>query len=222
MLLTTGIAQKICAQDDSVAIVNPEFSDVPDSVNLSGNPAVVNVKDSPHFRPDPKKAWIMAAVFPGLGQIYNQQYWKLPIVYGGLTACLYSITWNNKTYQDYRRAYFDIMADYAADPQAQNPDSWHQSWQDFIPVGSDPATRLNNTTFHSNLKRGKDYYRRYRDLSVIICIGIYLVFVADAYVDAQMFDFDISPDLSLNIVPEIMPPTFVNSQSLGLSLCVTF
>ena len=52
------------------------------------------------FKPDPKKAVLMALV-PGLGQIYNRKYWKLPIVYGGLMGCMYAITWNNKNYQDY-------------------------------------------------------------------------------------------------------------------------
>ena len=62
------------------------------------------------FKPDPKKAVLLALV-PGLGQIYNRKFWKLPIVYGGLMGCMYAITWNNKTYQDYSQAYFDIMND---------------------------------------------------------------------------------------------------------------
>ena len=59
------------------------------------------------FKPDPKKAVLMALV-PGLGQIYNRKFWKLPIVYGGLMGCMYAVTWNNRNYQDYSTAYKDI------------------------------------------------------------------------------------------------------------------
>lgn len=63
------------------------------------------------FKPDPNKALLYALV-PGLGQIYNRKYWKLPLVYGAFMGCMYAITWNNKNYKDYSTAYFDIMADY--------------------------------------------------------------------------------------------------------------
>ena len=62
------------------------------------------------FRPNPTKAVLLGLV-PGLGQIYNRKYWKLPIVYGGLMGCMYAITWNNRNYQDYSVAYKDIVYD---------------------------------------------------------------------------------------------------------------
>ena len=64
------------------------------------------------FKPDPNKAMLYALV-PGLGQIYNRKYWKLPLVYGAFMGCMYAITWNNKNYSDYSNAYFNIMEDYA-------------------------------------------------------------------------------------------------------------
>ena len=174
------------------------------------------------FKPNPKKAWITAAIFPGAGQIYNRQYWKLPIVYGGFMACAYAISWNNRTYQDYRNAYISIKNDAKNDPQAEHPETWSDNWLVFVPSSIDPATRLHNTTFHSNLKRGNDYYRRYRDLSIIITVGIHLICMADAFVDAQMFDFDVSPDLSFQVTPFFTPETFCHSRAYGINICMNF
>ena len=179
-------------------------------------------RDLTPFKPNPRTATIAAAIFPGLGQAYNRQYWKLPIVYGGFMGCAYAISWNNKTYQDYKDAYFSIMADAKADPTASHPENWSDRWQVFVPGGIDPATRLNDGSFQSNLKRGKDYYRRYRDMSIIITVAVYLITIADAYVDAQMFDFDVSPDLSFNVTPMFTPGTFYHSNIYGFSFSMNF
>ena len=203
---------------DSSAIF---FSD-PFAYKLTDKNKTLAANDATAFKPNPKTAWKIALVFPGFGQLYNRQYWKLPIVYGGLMGCVYAITWNNKTYQDYKTAYFDIAFDSKNDPKSENPDSWSQSWQDFVSSNVDPATRLHDRNFHNNLKRGKDYFRRYRDLSIIICAGIYAIFVADAYVDAQMFDFDVSPDLSFRVTPEFTPGTILGYRSYGINVCMTF
>ena len=174
------------------------------------------------FKPNPRTATIAAAIFPGLGQIYNRQYWKLPIVYGGLMGCLYAVTWNNKTYSDYKEAYYSIMMDAKADPSAEHPENWSDRWQVFVPSSIDPATRLHDITFQSNLKRGKDYFRRYREMSWIIMGAVYLISVADAYVDAQMFDFDVSPDLSFHLSPIFAPETRYHARSYGFNICMTF
>ncbi|MDR0574795.1 MAG: DUF5683 domain-containing protein [Tannerella sp.] len=200
------------------------FAGFPDSTTATVIPAdaTVTKKDAISFKPNPKTADLVAAIFPGLGQFYNRQYWKLPIVYGGLMGCAYAITWNNKTYQDYKRAYFDIMADAKADPNGIDPESWRQSWQDYTSSDADAAAKLHNTTFHNTLKNRKDYYLRYRDLSIIIGLGLYLIFIADAHVDAQMFDFDVSPDLSFRLTPEFRPETLACSHSFGVNICMTF
>ena len=174
------------------------------------------------FSPSPKTAWIAATLMPGLGQIYNRQYWKLPIVYGGLMGCTYAITWNNKTYQDYKDAYYSIVNDSKADPTSTHPENWSDRWQVFVPGGVDPSTRLHDTNFRNSLKRGKDYYRRYRDLSIIFTILVYGIAVADSYVDAQLFDFDVSPDLSFNITPTFVPETAYHARSYGINICMTF
>lgn len=171
------------------------------------------------FKPDPKKAVLMALV-PGLGQIYNRKFWKLPIVYGGLMGCMYAVTWNNRNYQDYSTAYKDIMMD-AAEPN-RPVEEFHTSWQDFLGVGYDPKEWVTNTNFQTQLKNRKDYYRRYRDLSIIITVGVYALSIIDAYVDAQLFDFDISPDLSMHWEPSVTPQTAYSSRSYGLNCSIKF
>jgi len=118
---------------------------------------------------------------------------------------MYAITWNNKNYSDYRDAYFDLVLDNQADPTGEHPENWSQSWQDFVPANVNPANYFRNSNFQTNLKSGKDFYRRNRDLSIILSIAFYFICVADAYVDAQMYDFDVTPDLSMRITPDITP-----------------
>lgn len=171
------------------------------------------------FKPDPKKAVLMALV-PGLGQIYNRKFWKLPIVYGGLMGCMYAVTWNNRNYQDYSTAYKDIMMD--AEEPNRPVEEFHTTWQDFLGVGYDPKEWVTNTNFQTQLKNRKDYYRRYRDLSIIITVGVYALSIIDAYVDAQLFDFDISPDLSMHWEPSVTPQTAYSSRSYGLNCSIKF
>ena len=223
----------ICAQDtlpemtpaDSYIFAGDTVvADSQDSVlfNLDAVSDRKIVRETTPFKPNPKRAYIMAALFPGLGQLYNRQYWKLPIVYGGFMGCAYAITWNNRTYQDYKNAYYSIMIDSKADPNAEHPETWSDYWIVFVPGSIDPATRLRDASFHNNLKRGKDYFRRFRDLSIIITAGIYLICVADAYVDSQMFDFDVSPDLSFQVTPVFLPETLYHARTYGINICMTF
>lgn len=177
------------------------------------------------YEHDPNKALLYALV-PGLGQIYNKKYWKLPLVYGAFMGCMYAITWNNKNYKDYSTAYFDIMADYqkvlAAEREGNRYDGpWQDSWTIFVREGEE-GSYVSNTQFQDNLKRRKDYFRRYRDLSIIITVGVYAVSIIDAYVDAQLFDFDISPDLSMHWSPEVTPKTRYTPGSYGLNCSFKF
>lgn len=145
------------------------------------------------FNPSPRKAVIYSAIFPGLGQIYNRQYWKLPILYGGFVGFTYAITWNNGYYRDYLGGYQDIMDG--------NPDT--NRWHNMLPYGMDPES-VDENWFSDVLKQRKDYYRYYRDLSVIGTVALYMLAIVDAYVDSQLFDFDMSPDLSMRIEPTLL------------------
>ena len=151
------------------------------------------------WRPDAKRAMWLAIVLPGAGQIYNRKYWKLPLVYGGITGCIYAITWNNQMFHDYSQAYMDIMDN---DP---NTDSYN----DFLHLGN-VVDESNKSRYQELFRKRKDRYRRWRDLSVFALIGVYALSVIDAYVDASLSEFDISDDLSLSV-----SPTVIDARSTG-------
>lgn len=151
------------------------------------------------WSPDPKRALWLALVIPGGGQIYNRKYWKLPLVYGGFMGCAYALSWNNMMYKDYSQAYLDIMDD---DPNTK-------SYENFLPYNSS-VTDSNRGRYQEILKKKKDYYRKYRDMSVFAFAAVYLLSVIDAYVDAELSSFEINEDLSLKIEPAVIR----NSSSL--------
>ena len=155
-------------------------------VDLASN--IINTKQ---WIPDPKRALWLAIVLPGAGQIYNRKYWKLPIIYGGFIGCAYALMWNGTMYRDYSQAYQDIMDN---DPNSV-------SYLNFLPTGYDVDGRLEY--LQSLFKRKKDYFRRYRDLSIFAMIGVYLLSIVDAYVDAELSSFDISRDLTMKVRPTI-------------------
>lgn len=180
---------------DSNAKIDGGVATSIDSISvMTKNSLDNNLKVKP-FKPDPKKAVIYSAIFPGLGQIYNRKYWKLPILYGGFVGVSYAITWNNSYYQDYFGGYKDIIDG--------NPDT--NNWHALVPYQyRDDPESIDKTWFTGVLKDRKNYFRYYRDLSIIIGVALYGLGIVDAYVDAQLFDFDVSPDLSLRIEPVMM------------------
>ena len=168
---------------------------------------------APLWQPNSTKA-LLWALLPGGGQIYNRKYWKLPIVWGALTACYYAISWNNRQYRDYHEAYRDIMS---ADPATNT------AWLAFAPAGAKAEDYAQYSSLRSTLKRGNDYYRRYRDLSIVATVLVYGLSLLDAYVDAELYTFDISPDLSLRLSPEIAVPALPRpALQLGVNCSLTF
>jgi hypothetical protein len=177
--------------------------------------ATVPVMPEKVWIPNPVKATWLAVVFPGAGQIYNRKYWKIPIVYGGFAGCAYALSWNNKMFRDYSQAYVDIMD---GDP---NTNSYYDL---VVGVTIDEKT---DTRYGPLLKKRKDYYRRYRDISVFAFIGVYLLSIVDAYVDAELSNFDITPDLSMRVEPTIISNQRSNyignkGSAMGLQCSFTF
>jgi hypothetical protein len=130
----------------------------------------------------PKKASIYSAVLPGLGQAYNKKYWKMPIIYGAFGTLGYLIADNNKQYKTYRLAYR-----YRTDGNSFTTDGFEGIYTD------------------ENLKLLRDHYRRNVELLSIITFAVYAINIIDASVDAHLFEFDVSDDVSLSIEPSILP-----------------
>ncbi len=163
------------------------------------------------FNPDPTRAVWMAALFPGLGQLYNRRYWKLPIVIGAYMGLGYATTWNNGMLNDYTRAYRDIIDN---DPSTN-------SYMNFFPPTTQESD-LDRTWLKNILQSRKNFYRRNRDLCIIAMVGVYLIAMVDAYVDASLSHFDISPDLSMDISPAVFRDERNLKPSLGLVWAFNF
>lgn len=213
-----------------VLTVTDTIADAPDAVEIQlGEADVVAVlpdsiaellDESPYdrwiprkseFNPDPTRAVWMAALFPGLGQLYNRRYWKLPIVIGAYMGLGYATTWNNGMLNDYTRAYRDIMDN---DPSTN-------SYMNFFPPTTQESD-LDRTWLKNILQSRKNFYRRNRDLCIIAMVGVYLIAMVDAYVDASLSHFDISPDLSMDISPAVFRDERNLKPSLGLVWAFNF
>lgn len=130
----------------------------------------------------PVKASVYSTLLPGAGQVYNRKYWKVPVIYAAFAGLGYLAKWNDDKYDIYRTAYrFRIDG---------NPETVDH----FTDVYSD-----------NDLKLLRDYYRRNRDLSLIFAGLVYVLNIVDASVDAHLFYFDVSDNLSMNIVPSVIP-----------------
>ena len=165
-----------------------------DNALLMADTLVVSPKrDWSTWRPDTKRALWLAIVLPGAGQIYNRKFWKLPIVYGGFVGCAYAMRWNNMMYHDYSQAYLDLSDD---DPNTQ-------SYNQFMHLGA-RITDRNIERYKTLFKKRKDRFRRWRDMSFFVMVGVYALSVVDAYVDASLSEFDISTDLSMRITPTMI------------------
>jgi len=168
------------------------------------------------WRPNPKKALWLALVIPGGGQIYNRKYWKLPIVYGGFIGCIYALRWNNMMYKSYAQAFLDITDD----------DPGTASYNAFMHLGR-VIDKSNEERYKTIFKKRKDRFRRYRDLSFFVMLGVYAVSVIDAYVDAELSEFDISKDLSLKLSPAVIgngnsSHNPLTAASIGLNCSINF
>lgn len=143
----------------------------------------------------PAKASFYSAILPGLGQVYNKKYWKLPILYGGMGFSLYNYSFNHTEYKRYRNAYKDVLA-------------------------GRPLTGELAAFDADRLVRAQRFHQRNRDLSMLITVGIYILQIVDANVDAHLKQFNVNENLSLR--PKMQQNEVDYKQSLGLSLSYQF
>ncbi len=151
--------------------------------------------------PSPTRAAMLSATLPGLGQIYNGKYWKVPIIYAGFGTLAYFIDFNNTEYQVWRQAYV-------------------------ARVDGNPNT-VDNFPNHSddNLRRAMEYYRRNLEINYILTVALYMINILDASVDAHLMDFDVGEELGMRMEPHLTPMPNGTSRSphaAGLKLTFRF
>jgi hypothetical protein len=176
------------------------------SVNISAQDTIRPVPASPAADTSaaevhsPHKATIYSLVLPGLGQAYNRKYWKIPVIYAGFGALAYNFTINNREMKKFTEAYRYVTNN------------------DTFPIDNEYVTRYPDP---NDLQRGREFYRRRVELTVIVSTAWYILNVIDAAVDAHFFDYDISDNLSLRIDPVFMMPTGLQDKyASGFRLCL--
>lgn len=142
----------------------------------------------------PAKAAFYSAVLPGLGQAYNGRYWKIPIVYGGLGVGIYFYIKNDDQWNRYRDAYKARLAGRKDEFEG----------------------RLTKDA----LIRAQDFYRKNKEMSILVTAGIYILNIIDANVDAHLQQFNVSEDLTLK--PNMRMDNFTGKSQYGLSLNYRF
>lgn len=133
------------------------------------------------FQPNPKKAGLYSAIVPGLGQLYNRQYWKVPVVYAGLAVAGYFFIDNLNNYQDYRKAYIGRINN---------------------PYPTDKYVAIYTT---DQLQQLQNDYNKYLDMTVLFSTVGFAMQVIDAITSAHLKNFDISRDISLKMRPVVTP-----------------
>jgi len=168
----------------------------------------------------PRKATLYSAIVPGLGQAYNRKYWKIPLVYIGFGVFGYFIYSNALHYNEYKQALIDFTDEYPATNSYLDLIGPNLDPETFDPsLGSDKLIPTNTEWFRTQLDNYMQYYRRNRDLSAIITAAWYVLNIIDATVDAYLFDYDISNDLSMEIDPKLfILPGKPNTVGVKLSL----
>ncbi|MCX7767947.1 MAG: DUF5683 domain-containing protein [Flavobacteriales bacterium] len=151
---------------------------------LGNGPAAYLSADTPlpakvRYHSPVKAAWF-SAVCPGLGQMYNKKWWKLPIVYGALGGALYFLLYSQNEYVKARDSYRALVL-----PQP-NPYQVHPDYQGYGPY---------------EIKSFRDYFRQNRDYAILASAGVYVLQILDATVDAHLLTFDVSDKLSLRLIP---------------------
>lgn len=155
------------------------------------------LKAKPKYH-SPKAAALMSTIIPGLGQVYNKKYWKVPIIYAGIVGLAYSFNFNQTKYVTYRDAY-----KYRIDGDSLTKDNYPD---------------YNNETLNAL----QQYFHRYRNLTVIGASLLYMMNIIDASVDAHMFTFDVGDNLSFSIHPKLINTAHLNGYITGLTLNISF
>lgn len=179
----------------------------------------VTKKEKREFTAIPQRATMLAVALPGLGQIYNRKYWKVPIVYAGFGAIIYAADYNGSRYNTFLKAYQDLTD---AFPETQSYLKL-KGLENIPPEDFDPVKNPSGYAWYKDrIIRMVDYYRKYRDLSYIGIAIWYLASILDANVDASLFNYDVSDDLDIEVGPVKVPLTGMPAPGVAVTMRVTF
>lgn len=157
----------------------------------------------------PSKAAFYSAVLPGLGQIYNKSYWKVPIVWGAIGTGVYVYLYNDDLYDRFRTAFKRRRAGFTDDEFYDLNKN-----DDFVPTSPDLSDEA--------LQNAQERYQRDRDLALLITIALYALNIIDANVDAHLKQYNVNEDLSLKFQPYLEPHPISNEVNYGLGLAIRF
>lgn len=197
VLFLIFISLSFCKAQDSISLQTP------DTIRVEGVPDTII-----SFKHSPTRAAVLSAVLPGMGQVYNKKFWKVPLIYGGLITTGYFINHWNKSYQLYLKALIEYRR---SGKDINSLTSYNFDWVSIPGINID-----------GSLSGRKDQYRNWRDLNVLIMAGVYFLNIIDATVDAYLFNYDISDDLSLRIEPAVLNLQANQGGAFGLKLSFNF
>ncbi|XZF14047.1 DUF5683 domain-containing protein [Chitinophagaceae bacterium MMS25-I14] len=184
---------EVAAQAVPDTLVNQRIPQPPDTAKPAATEQVAPLAETPQvpgkkepFQPNPKKSGLYSAILPGSGQLYNRQYWKIPVIYAGIAVAGYFIVDNTNQYRKYRKIYIARL-------QGDRSDG--------LPY------------LDTDIKTLQDEYQKYLDMTVLFTSLGYIIQVLDAITFAHLKNFDVSPDISMRVQPVAMPN---NGIGLGL------
>lgn len=186
------------AQDSTILKRDTVIVESRDTLFLESRDTVAIKSYAKRF--NPRKAILYAAILPGMGQIYNKKYWKLPLVYGGFYAIGYYINTYNNLYSEYKGYLYFNLENGLRGENDENPE-------------------IRRTT--GQLRTFVDKLRRERDFMIILMAGMYLLQMVDAHVDAHLKEFDLNPNLQVSIEPS-MDQNQMAGRTMGVSLVMRF
>lgn len=156
----------------------------------------------------PSKAAFYSAAIPGLGQIYNKRYWKVPIVWGAIGGSVYAYTWNNNNYRRFRTAFIRRKAGFTDD--------------EFFDLNGDNLATDPPDLDDGDLENQQERFQEDRDLWLVVSIALYALNIVDANVDAHLKQFNIDDNLSFDFEPYLDLNPITNDPNYGMALTIKF
>jgi hypothetical protein len=206
-LLFTFLFQTIYSQEEEQIVTK-------DTVSTKLSTDVVMVQDTlirkkKEINPlAPSKAAFLSAVMPGLGQVYNKRYWKVPIVYGVIGGSIYAYTWNNNNYKRFRTAFKRRQAGFTDD--------------EFYDINGDNEVGQDPDLDADDLENQQERFQEDRDLWLVISIAMYALNIVDANVDAHLKQFNIDDNLAIDFQPYLDVNPVTNDPNYGMALTIKF